>query len=136
MTTWSILAGAAVMAPLGLVQAAGTDWSAVSGAAWAGFLYSAVFPAALSNVVVFRAIRLLGPSRISAYQFLVPFFALVISAAVLSEPIGPAQVAGGLVIVAGVFVTRSGGTPGRGVRARVGGGVRERVRELRDLLPG
>ena len=119
-TTWAIVAGSLVLAPLGLAQAAGTNWPGVSAGAWAGFAYSAIFPAALSNVVVFHAIRLLGPTRISAYQFLVPFFALVIGALVLSEQIGPAQVLGGLVIVAGVVIARSGGVPGRGAGRRVG----------------
>lgn len=135
-TTWAIVAGAIVLAPIGVWQAVGTDWSGVSGSAWAGFAYSAIFPAALSNVVVFHAIRLLGPTRISAYQFLVPFFALAIGALVLSEPVGPAQVVGGIVIVAGVAVTRSGGVPGRGVGRRVGGQVGERIRDPRDLRTG
>jgi drug/metabolite transporter (DMT)-like permease len=106
-TTWAVIGGCIVMAPIGLGQAATTDWTAVSVAAWLGFLYSAVFPAALSNVVVFRAIRVLGPTRISAYQFLVPFFALVLGALFLSEPIGLGQLAGGAVIVLGVVLART-----------------------------
>ena len=57
---------------------------------------------------MFHAIRLLGPTRITAYQFLVPFIAVLLGAAFLQEPIRGAQIAGGAVIVAGVALTRAG----------------------------
>jgi drug/metabolite transporter (DMT)-like permease len=88
----------------------------VSGGAWAGFVYSALIPAGIANVIVFRAIQLLGPTRITALQFLVPFIAVLLGAAFLAEPVQPAQVAGGVVIVLGVAVSRAltvGGLAGR-----------------------
>jgi drug/metabolite transporter (DMT)-like permease len=118
-TAWAMVGGGLVLAPLGLIQAAGTDWGAVSGGAWAGLVYSALLPAGIANVVVFHAIRLLGPTRITAQQFLVPFIALLMGAAFLHESIQPAQVAGGAVIILGVAITRAlsvGGLAGR-VRA-------------------
>jgi drug/metabolite transporter (DMT)-like permease len=42
----------------------------------------------------------------SAYQFLVPALAVVLAAIFLSEPIRAGQVVGGVVIVAGVLITR------------------------------
>jgi drug/metabolite transporter (DMT)-like permease len=108
LIAWATLAGTAALIPLGVAQGIPVDWGAVSGGAWLGFAYSAILPAAISNVLVFNAIRLLGPARITAYQFLVPFFALVIGALFLAEPIVASQVLGGAVIVAGVLVTRSG----------------------------
>jgi drug/metabolite transporter (DMT)-like permease len=61
----------------------------------------------VANVIVFAAIRLLGPTRITAYQFLVPFIAVLLGAAFLSEPMRLEQVVGGLVIVLGVALTRT-----------------------------
>ncbi|MCI0583503.1 MAG: DMT family transporter [Chloroflexi bacterium] len=115
-TAWAMVGGSIVLLPLGLVQAAATDWGAVSAGAWAGLAYSAILPAGLANVVVFHAIKLLGPTRITALQFLVPFIAVLMGAAFLAESIQPAQLAGGAVIILGVAVARAvtvGGLAGR-----------------------
>ena len=112
-TTWAILAGTIVLAPVGLGQLATVEWPAVDPGVALAVLYSAVLPAGLSNVVVFHAVWLLGPTRITAYQFLVPAFAVVLGAVFLAEPIRAGQVLGGVVIVAGVWLTRSGRFGGR-----------------------
>jgi drug/metabolite transporter (DMT)-like permease len=115
-TAWAMVGGSVVLAPIGLLQAAGADWGAVSLGAWAGFAYSTLIPAGIANVVVFHGIRLLGPTRITALQILVPFFAVLMGAAFLDESVQPAQLAGGAVIVLGVAITRAlsvGGLVGR-----------------------
>jgi drug/metabolite transporter (DMT)-like permease len=114
-----MVGGALVLAPVGLWQLSGTDWSRVTGGAWAGLAYSAIGPAALASVIVFHAIRLLGPTRITALQFLVPFIAVLIGAAFLAAEISAGQLVGGAVIIAGVVVAR-----------RIGvGGLVDRIRE-------
>ena len=117
-TAWAMVGGCLILLPLGLAQAWGADWGAVSVGAWAGLAYSAVLPAGLANVVVFHAIRLLGPTRITALQFLVPFIAVLMGAAFLSEPVQPAQLAGGAVIVLGVAITRAVTVGGLATRIR------------------
>jgi drug/metabolite transporter (DMT)-like permease len=115
-TAWAMVGGSIVLAPIGLVQAGGTDWSAVSAGAWAGLAYAALIPAGIANVIVFHGIRLLGPTRITALQFLVPFIAVLLGAAFLDEAIKPAQLAGGAVIIVGVAISRAfsvGGLAGR-----------------------
>ena len=117
-TAWAMVGGCLVMAPLGLMQAASTDWGAVSAGAWTGFAYSALIPVVVTNVLVFHAIRLLGPTHVAGLQFLVPFVAVMLGAAFLAEPILGAQILGGLVIIAGVAVTRSIGVGGITARVR------------------
>lgn len=106
-TAWAMVGGTLVLAIPGVFQGAGVDWPAIDADAWAGLAFSAFIPAGLANVVVFSAIRLLGPTRITAYQFLVPFIAVLLGAAFLSEPVRIGQFVGGLVIVLGVAFTRS-----------------------------
>jgi Predicted permease, DMT superfamily len=106
-TAWAMVGGTLVLAIPGLFQSQGVDWRAIDTSAWAGLAFSAFIPAGLANVVVFSAIRLLGPTRITAYQFLVPFIAVLLGAAILSEPVRFGQLLGGAVIVLGVVVTRS-----------------------------
>ena len=75
--------------------------------------YSGLLAAALANIVVFEGVRLLGPTRITTIQALVPAMAVVLAYVFLDEPIRPAQVVGGAIIVVG------GGRTPRGVgRAR------------------
>ena len=99
--------GSLVLLIPGVAQGAGASWSAVGLDAWAGLAFSAFIPAGLANVVVFSAIKLLGPTRITAYQFLVPFIAVLLGAAFLAEPVRAGQLLGGLVIILGVVVTRA-----------------------------
>ncbi len=108
-TAWAMVGGSIVLAGPGLLQAFGASWGAVQPGAWAGLLYSALLPAGIANVIVFHGIRLLGPTRITALQFLVPFVAVLIAVPTLGEPIQPAEIVGGLVIILGVSLTRSGG---------------------------
>lgn len=117
-TTWAIVAGSIVLAVPGMTELAAADIGSVGADAWAGLLFSALLPAAVANVVVFHAVRLLGPTRITAYQFLVPAFAVVLAFLFLGEPIRLAQLLGGAVIVLGVAVTR--GMPVRGLLRRGG----------------
>jgi len=69
-------------------------------------LYSGALAAAVANVLVFNAIRLIGPARVTVSQFLVPAGAVVLGAIFLAEPVGVAQVVGGAIIVLGVWLTR------------------------------
>jgi drug/metabolite transporter (DMT)-like permease len=43
---------------------------------------------------------------VTAMQFLVPAGAVILGALFLQEPVGPAQVVGGAIIVLGVWLTR------------------------------
>ena len=104
-------------------------------------LYSGFLAAGISNVIVSNGVKVVGPTRTAAYQFLVPALAVVLAFLFLAEPIRAGQVAGGLVIVAGVLITR-GGAPFRivadrladpGARLRLGSGP-ERSSERSGLI--
>lgn len=109
MTTWAALAGTAVMVPLGAVQLREVDFGAVPMLAWVAIALSALVSVAVGNVVTFRAVRLLGPTRVTNYQFLSPVVAVVVGALLLSEAVVPGQVLGGAVIGAGILVARGDG---------------------------
>src|SRR4029079_7973086 len=115
-TAWATVAGTVVLAPIAATQLATVSTSALTPAVLGAVLYSGFLAAGISNVIVQNGIRVVGPTRTAAYQFLVPALAVVLAAIFLSEPIRPGQVVGGLVIVAGVLITR-GGLPFRIVRA-------------------
>jgi drug/metabolite transporter (DMT)-like permease len=105
-SAWAILAGCLVLGPVAVWQLAGVDLSAVGPAQLTAVAYSGLLAGALGNVVVFRGIQLLGPTRITNLQFLPPALALVMAAVFLAEPILPTQILGGSVIVLGVLIAR------------------------------
>ncbi|HEX5466075.1 MAG TPA: DMT family transporter [Candidatus Limnocylindrales bacterium] len=104
-TTWAILFGSLCMLPFGLWELASQPVHldpVIVGA----LAYSTLLAVALANVAFLLAVKAIGPTRVTAYQFLTPLVAVVLAALFLAEPITAAQVAGGLVIVAGILVAR------------------------------
>jgi len=120
-TAWAVLGGTLFLLPFGVWEMATSPWPALSPAAVVGILYSGALAAGVANVLVFHAIRLVGPARVTVSQFLVPAGAVVLGAILLQEPVGPAQVIGGAVIVLGVWLTRRPGIVPTGMRARIRG---------------
>jgi drug/metabolite transporter (DMT)-like permease len=111
-TTWAIVAGTLFMAPFGLAQLATADLSLFGPAVLLAIVYAGTLAAGISNVVIFHGLKLLGPTRVTAFQFLVPALAVALAAIFLGEAIRPVQVLGGAVILAGVALLRSGSWSG------------------------
>ena len=100
-----------MLAPIGLGQlvapgAIGPEQQAALPQILLAIAYSGLLAAAIANIVVFEGVRLLGPTRITTIQALVPAMAVVLAFVFLGEPIRPGQVLGGAIIVAGVALTR------------------------------
>jgi drug/metabolite transporter (DMT)-like permease len=111
-TTWAIVFGTLVMAPVGIAQLATMDLSLIGPSIILAVVYAGTMAAGISNVIVFHGLKLLGPTRVTAFQFLVPPLAVVLAAIFLGEAIRPVQVAGGAIILAGIALLRSGAWPG------------------------
>ena len=105
-TAWATVAGTAVLAPLGILQLGTVDASAFRPEVLFALVYAGMLAAGVSNVIVLNGVKIVGPTRTAALQFLVPALAVVLAAIFIAEPIRPGQVVGGLVIVAGVLLTR------------------------------
>ena len=111
-STWAIVFGTIFMAPVGIAQLATTDPATIGIPVILAVVYAGTLAAGISNVVVFHGLKLLGPTRVTAFQFLVPALAVVLAAVFLGEPIRQVQVLGGVVILAGVALLRRGAIPG------------------------
>lgn len=105
-TMWAIVGGLCVMAPFGLIPLIGFDLGAVPVGAWLLLLFSAFVSVGVANVVTLHGVRLLGPTRVTNYQFLTPFLTLVLAALLIDEPILAGQVVGGVVIGLGILIAR------------------------------
>jgi drug/metabolite transporter (DMT)-like permease len=73
---------------------------------WLGFAYAVIGPLFLTNILWFTAIDRVGPSRASLFGNLQPFFAVFFALVLLSETLHPLEIAGGVLIFAGIALER------------------------------
>jgi drug/metabolite transporter (DMT)-like permease len=74
---------------------------------WLGFGYAVVGPLFLTNILWFTAIDRVGPSRASLFGNLQPFFAVFFALILLGESLHALEIAGGLLIFAGIAYERA-----------------------------
>lgn len=107
-TAAGLTGGAALMAAL-LVQAAllpeARAWPQLDAVQWGAMLYIAVPATALAFVWFYDGVRELGAARAAVFNNLVPVFAVLFAAVLLGEALPPAALAGGLMTLAGVWLT-------------------------------
>jgi len=90
-TSWTVLGGMLFLIPFGAWNLATDPPTSFPLGAVAGIVYSGALAAGVANVLVFNAVRLVGPTRASAMQLLVPAGAVALGAIFLGEPIGVAH---------------------------------------------
>ena len=73
---------------------------------WLGFGYAVVGPLFLTNILWFTSIDRVGPSRASLFANLQPFFAVFFALILLSERLQTLELAGGILIFAGIAYER------------------------------
>src|SRR5437660_1334134 len=69
---------------------------------WLGFGYAVVGPLFLTNILWFTAIDRVGASRASLFANLQPFFAVFFALILLKESLHTLEIAGGVLIFAGI----------------------------------
>jgi drug/metabolite transporter (DMT)-like permease len=109
----SMLAGAVVLLPPAV---ASPPTSAPGASALAGLVALALLPTFLGQLLLFRVLRLYGSRRMSLVTFLMPGFAVVYGATLLSEPISASALGGLALILLGVVLAsgqRLAGLTGR-----------------------
>jgi len=69
---------------------------------WLGFGYAVIGPLFLTNILWFTAIDRVGAPRASLFANLQPFFAVLFALILLSESLHTLEIAGGVLIFAGI----------------------------------
>jgi drug/metabolite transporter (DMT)-like permease len=128
LMAYTLLAGGSLVALAGIPAMASQDWAALSWQAWLILVYAIVGPVYLAYALWNWAIARQGIPRTVVYGFLVPVVAGAIAVLVLGETVRPEQVAGALLVVGGLVVTRRG--------ARFGPGPAEEGLEKEHALHG
>jgi len=101
-----VLAGAWVGIALTAVpQVRSQDWS-LGWEVWALVVFATLGPLVLTNELWFRSLDRIGPARATLAANLQPFLGAALAVVLLSETLSPIELAGGILIGAGILVAR------------------------------
>ena len=73
---------------------------------WLAFAYAVIGPLFLTNILWFKSIAIVGPSRATLFANAQPFVAAIFAALILSEHLHWLQIAGGVAILLGIVLER------------------------------
>jgi drug/metabolite transporter (DMT)-like permease len=93
----------------GAAQLRTQDWS-LGWEVWSLFHFATLGPLVLTNILWFRSLERIGPARATLAANLQPFLAAAIAVVLLSEALGLFELAGGVLIAAGILVARRRGS--------------------------
>ena len=68
----------------------------------------ALFPSVVAYLIYYHALAHMTASRVSAFSYLQPVFASLMGLFILGESLGAPVIAGGAVILAGVYLAERG----------------------------
>lgn len=104
---FGVLTALPFLTAIGLPYLPSVAWQHVDAWVWFAILFSGALSTGLAFVIWNTAIKSTGPSQTAVFGNLVPVVAVVSGAVLLGEAITAVQVAGGTLIIGGVFLTRS-----------------------------
>ncbi|MGB8952668.1 MAG: DMT family transporter [Candidatus Aminicenantales bacterium] len=107
-TTVTMVFGTIFYLPIAAGEIARISWPEISLRAWASLLYSALFSLVIGIVIWYYSVKKVGNSKTAIYNNLTPVFAAFFAFSFLGERISSFQAVGALIILAGVYLTRSG----------------------------
>lgn len=105
MTFYASLAGGLLLAVTGLAEGSLRALPHLSGLAWLSLLYLGILGSGFSYVWYANGVMKLGAARAAAFINLVPISAVLLGAALLGENIEAVELAGGALVLAGVWQT-------------------------------
>jgi drug/metabolite transporter (DMT)-like permease len=108
MNTYAYVGGGLALLPLTLWEGARQPLAQASAGAWMAAVYMALFPSVIAYLIYYHALAHMSASRVSAFSYLQPVFASIMGVALLGESVGAPVVAGGAVILTGVYLAERG----------------------------
>lgn len=81
-----------------------SDWRNLAWPAWAGAVYSGIFPLTVGNALWVWGVGVIGSTRASLFNNLAPVFAILIAYLLLGETFGLIQALGAAIIYAGLRI--------------------------------
>lgn len=103
--TWSCVTGTLFLLPAALLSGLAGDMAQARAVDWFCLFFLGVLATGMAYYWYYRAIPVIGPSRAAIFINLVPVFALAFGALLLGEAVHASLLGGGLLIIAGVWLT-------------------------------
>lgn len=107
-TALTMSAGAVIFFLISLNKIISFDFHKVSFASWAMLIYSGVFALGVGYFVWYSSVKRIGSSKTAVFGNMVPVITIALAYFFLNETVSLVQAAGVVVILAGVYLTRSG----------------------------
>ncbi|KMK98891.1 MULTISPECIES: DMT family transporter [Burkholderia] len=104
-TTYAALWGLALLVVAHLFGSPAGSGTPLTWQAVASMLYLGAIGTVVAFVWYSQGIRELGPARAAVFTNLVPVFGVLLSVALLGEPLSPSMLGGGALVIAGVALT-------------------------------
>jgi drug/metabolite transporter (DMT)-like permease len=101
-----LLVGCVPLVITALRQLRDQDYGALGFLPWAAIVFATLGPLVITNVLWFRSVSIVGPSRATLFANIQPFFAVLLAVLILSERITAPQFAGGALIALGIILVR------------------------------
>jgi drug/metabolite transporter (DMT)-like permease len=106
ISAYALTIGAIPLVIAGAPQLASQDYTSLSSLVWVAYAFAVLGPLFVTNLLWFNSIERVGPSRASLYANLQPFLGAIFALLILSESMTRLQVGGGLLIAAGIVLSR------------------------------
>jgi drug/metabolite transporter (DMT)-like permease len=100
--------GTAVYLPFAARDLAKVEWSRVPLAGWGAIAYAGLVAIFFCFAIWYQSVKEVGSAKTGIYSNLSPVLAVVFANVVLGERLMAVQIAGGAIVLAGVYLTRSG----------------------------
>lgn len=105
-TLYATITGTLLLLPFAVAERGWMPLAAAPAAAWSGILYLGVFGTVLAFVFFYEGIQRIGAARATSFAFLVPIFGVASSVAMLGEELAPLTVAGGALVLLGLWLVQ------------------------------
>jgi drug/metabolite transporter (DMT)-like permease len=106
ISAYALTIGAILLLIAGAPQLASQDYASLPSLVWVAYVFAVLGPLSLTNLLWFNSIERVGPSRASMYANLQPFLGAIFALLILSESITALQIGGGVLIAAGIVLSR------------------------------
>jgi drug/metabolite transporter (DMT)-like permease len=108
VNTFAYVGGAIALSPVTIWQASAYPLRQISMTGWICAVYMALFPSVIAYMIYYYALTHITPSRLAAFAYLQPLFAMALALVLLGEHLSAPVLTAGAIIMAGVYVTERG----------------------------
>jgi drug/metabolite transporter (DMT)-like permease len=105
ITTWVAAIGAALLLPLAVIELWGRALPTPSAQAWLGVAYLGVFASGAGYLLYNYALKKMAASQVGVFTNLIPVVGVITGVIALGEPLAWQAIAGGVIVMLGVWLT-------------------------------